>query len=576
MKKILKLFAAIIVMTGVLILAACGGSSGIKGKLSVDAKRDSLEVTVDFEENNKLSDGSTTISVKLYNADDTYNSTQGVKLADGAIQGTCKFSNLKSETEYTLKLYVSIKGIEEEIDVLETKTKNDGSDDGSAISITDLDGLKNMKNDATAYYKLENDIDVNNTAISIFTSSNSPFKGSFDGNNKTIKNLKLTPVQYTGLFGITNEATIKNVTLENVTIEITASIGNSLVYMGSLVGLAENTTIENVTVKNLSFTNKADRLFSSSSAKAHVGGLVGQIKTSSSLDSKISNCKVLDSTINLIDVKGGSTTTQKTYIYLGLFAGHVTGSTLVEKSNASGNIELALNLHQKCKLGVGGFVGSLSSEKRIASCYTDCTIKATKSGSNTNGEVSIGGLVGVNSIDGKCNINDAFAIADIILLGSKEEDKANSTKFAEKLYVGGILGNLAHRSSEGIKNTIYKAKDKGIDITCKITATEETVDNTVKTEYNTMVSNTIANVVLSYDSTINEKIENVYSLSDAVTFDITAEVSRKVENEKDEIQAIEDIDAVIATIKKASSVDAEAGKYLSEDLQKVLNPTTGE
>lgn len=577
MKKIIKFFAAVIFMAGMFILAACGGSSGIKGEMSVVAKRDSLEVTCEFEENSKLSDGSTTVSVKLYNADDTYNSTQSVKLDEGAISGTCTFSNLKSETEYTLKLYVSISGIEEEISTLETATKNDGANDGSAISITDVDGLKNMKNDATAYYKLENDIDVNNAALSIFTSSSSAFKGNFDGNNKTIKNIKLSAVQYTGLFGYASSATIKNLTLENVTIEITSSIGNSTVCMGALVGYAENSTIENVTIKNLSFTNKDDKSFSSSSAKAYVGGLGGLIKTSQSLKSEVNNCKVLDSTINLTGVKGGSTTTNKTHLYSGLFAGQIMGSTSVANSSAAGDIEYTLNLYSKVNAGIGGFVGALSSDKKLKSCYADCTIKATKAGSNTNGTISIGGLVGLNPNDGQCNIEDALVIADITVLGGADLEKANTTKFADKLYVGGIIGNLSCRTT-GVKNVVYKAKEAGIKLTCKITATSETVDDVVETKYNTMVSNTV-NATLS-DSTIAEKLQSTYSLADSLSFDITAEVSRKVESDsgesKDEVQAIEDLESVKAAIVSASNIDANAATYLSENLQSVLNPATGE
>ena len=577
MKKIIKFFAAIIVMAGMFILAACTGSSGIKGEMSVEAKRDSLEVTCEFEENNKLSDGSTTVSVKLYNADDSYNSTQSVKLDEGAITGTCSFTNLKAKTEYTLKLYVSIKGIEEEISVLKTATKNDGAEDGTAIAIKSVDDLKNMKNDATAYYKLENDIDVDNTALSIFASSSSSFNGNFDGNNKVIKNIKLSAVQYTGLFGYASGATIKNLTLENVTIEITSNIGNSIVCMGALVGYAENSTFENVTIKNLSFTNKDDKSFSSSSAKACVGGLAGQIKTSQSLTSEIKNCKVLDSNIKLLGVKGGSTTTQKSHIYSGLFAGQITGSTSVANSYATGNIEYSLNLYSKVNAGIGGFVGALSSSKKVKSCYVDCVIKATKAGSNTNGNISLGGLVGLNSNDGQCNIEDSLAIADILVIGATDEAKANSTKFADKLYVGGLVGNLACRTT-GIKNCIYKAKEAGIKLTCKITATSETVDDVVETKYNTAVSNTV--IVRIADSSAAEKLQNVYALSDGLSFDITAEVTRKVESDsnepKDETQAIEDLESVILAITEKSNVDANAATYLSEELQKVLNPVTGE
>nr|WP_165359888.1 GLUG motif-containing protein [Parabacteroides goldsteinii] len=60
--------------------------------------------------------------------------------------------------------------------------------------------------------KLENDIDLNNQEWTPVGSGYSTFfKGTFDGNQHTIKNLKITSSYYIGLFGTINGATIKNV-----------------------------------------------------------------------------------------------------------------------------------------------------------------------------------------------------------------------------------------------------------------------------------------------------------------------------------------------------------------------------
>lgn len=91
------------------------------------------------------------------------------------------------------------------------------------------------------------------------------FRGTFDGNNHTISNLYINRPDETngiGLFGSTNEATIKNLGLINV--NFSGASGNGDVA-GGLIGGAQNTTIENTYV-----TGTVTTLGNSS-----VGGLVG-------------------------------------------------------------------------------------------------------------------------------------------------------------------------------------------------------------------------------------------------------------------------------------------------------------
>lgn len=110
---------------------------------------------------------------------------------------------------------------------------------------------------------LTNDIDLNNeewTPIGSMTKDHG-FCGNFDGNNKTIKNLKITQIQpdedgavYAGLFGLTEGTDaehnyIKNLTIENVNINSTGDMA------AALVGYAYYTDIEGITVKgNITIT----------------------------------------------------------------------------------------------------------------------------------------------------------------------------------------------------------------------------------------------------------------------------------------------------------------------------------
>ncbi|MCU6790497.1 S-layer homology domain-containing protein [Paenibacillus sp. WQ 127069] len=109
--------------------------------------------------------------------------------------------------------------------------------------------LNEVRNDLSAHYKLINDIDLD--ASSPFNqgqswvpigSASSPYKGTFDGDGHTIKNLRIvSTADNLGLFGVTDSAMIKNIGLLNVNIN-----SNAANKVGSLVGLAKVGDIFNV------------------------------------------------------------------------------------------------------------------------------------------------------------------------------------------------------------------------------------------------------------------------------------------------------------------------------------------
>jgi hypothetical protein len=67
------------------------------------------------------------------------------------------------------------------------------------------------------------------------------YRGTFDGNGKTITNLYINASQNNvGLFGYTMEGTIKNLTFEY------ANVTNTKTYTGILVGYANNSNLQNI------------------------------------------------------------------------------------------------------------------------------------------------------------------------------------------------------------------------------------------------------------------------------------------------------------------------------------------
>lgn len=157
---------------------------------------------------------------------------------------------------------------------------------------------------------LARDIDMKGRkfSLSFFT------KGKFEGNNHTISNFE---IDYTtnrndlvsfdnsdnniviGLFGLLNEATIRNVTFENVKVDVNTSFGQiNNIYVAPLSGSIIKSTIDNVKVINFdctysrlpsSFYQDGDR------SKPLVEGKLNIVDDKLSYadsESTITNCKV--------------------------------------------------------------------------------------------------------------------------------------------------------------------------------------------------------------------------------------------------------------------------------------------
>ena len=185
------------------------------------------------------------------------------------------------------------------------------------ISTADqLAGLRYLVNNGTDFkgitINLENDIDLNsvewipigtytdavkNDESSVFSSNETAyngFKGTFDGNNHTIKNLYAkgsTMYNYAigggfkGLFGILESgSTIKNLTIENVNIQANGMVGAIAGYIPSAFDSTEPVTIENIDVIG-NITIKS--LF-------NVGGIIGRSESGSSIN--IKKCNVSGAT----------------------------------------------------------------------------------------------------------------------------------------------------------------------------------------------------------------------------------------------------------------------------------------
>lgn len=216
--------------------------------------------------------------------------------------------------------------------------------DENTFAVSTVEGLQwfaEQVNNGENYFEgktivLANDIDLNNvewTPIGSATKDHG-FMGNFDGNNKTIKNLKITTLTpdadgyvYAGLFGVTegvdqkNSNFVKNLTIENVTIESEGHIAAAAIAYPYYT-IVENITVKGdinikgrdyvsgvlaytrrcVEVKNLTIEGNARSVIEGNMT---VGGVISDIQMNGGLTADYSNFKASGLTIKATKSVGG-------------------------------------------------------------------------------------------------------------------------------------------------------------------------------------------------------------------------------------------------------------------------------
>lgn len=246
--------------------------------------------------------------------------------------------------------------------------------------------LANITADLQAYYKLGNDINLENIEnwVPIGTSTK-PFTGTLDGEGYTIRNMKIeNRSSYLGLFGYTDGSTITNLKLNNYNI---ASEGSGNNYIGALVGYNQGNVI------NVSTSGTITIKYSSN----YVGGLVGYHK-SNKISTEINKC-CTEGTFNknisnrtgnyvggLVGLFEGKSSTYpatlsnsysnvdiKAYNYVGGLIGKLGKYTTIQYSYMTGNID-------KSSYGGGLIAQAETSNITVTNCYWD----KEKSGQTTS------------------------------------------------------------------------------------------------------------------------------------------------------------------------------------------------
>lgn len=295
-------------------------------------------------------------------------------------------------------------------------------------------------NNASVYYRLEANIDLNYFPFKGIGVGGNPFKANFDGNNCTISNFVYgTPETIDtiniGLFNYAEQGVIKNLTVSNATLSPRVQgSSNTTINCGIVCGwLTNNATLQNVKVTASSLNLSLYLNF----VQVFLGGIVG--KTFNYADVIGSSCEGSSITANLTTAVS---TIEK--LHIGLISGTVQSYASI--LNCSTDDQNNLTYTQSASglnipTYIGGIAGSVFIESYIKQSYSNFKNLSLTTGINTKNY--IGGIVG--------NIKESF-VQDCYAKNNLFKDAVNASTFESSVsYVGGLIGYADATNNLGSK-----------------------------------------------------------------------------------------------------------------------------
>ena len=234
------------------------------------------------------------------------------------------------------------------------------------------------------YFKLGDDIDCTGKTdfepIGIEGNVNSlaiNFKGTFDGNNKTIKNLSITGVEgeNVGLFRCLDGGTITQLTLDGCTI----IGGNSSSVIGGIVGYVSNNGTNNGTVNECIVQNNSSISSNTSSQNPTVGGIVGYLDSGT-----ITNCIFQNSHVNAESSLGGAVSSPN--VNAGGIVGKASGTVSNCQVKGTAEISAIYSVAEKENTKAGAIIGDNMRATLSENAY-DYSVK-TKVQNSTSTELT--------------------------------------------------------------------------------------------------------------------------------------------------------------------------------------------
>lgn len=349
-----------------------------------------------------------------------------------------KFSNLTSETEYTMEIQATV-GRE----TLTVETYTFMTLAQSSLDIETPEDFLAMSNNRSGNYVLKNDIDF--SGIEFVTPFTSSFIGSFEGNGFTLSNIIITESRlYNGVFGYISSGKVKNVVIDNLQIgSAEAPIQtSSSTKTGFLTGYQASSlsVIENVTIKNSNLY-----LESASSTYVYVGGIAGEAR------GRIENVTIENSAITL-------TSTSNAIVRLGGGIGYGYESLVSSKLNIHVDLtysleaEISTRSDRSFSMYIGGLVGDVDPQATQAGLLTEMIYSGdivlssidynTNENDTSNYSLYVGGAFGVINR----GFDQMYVDANISLIVDPIDVANNVT---QTLRFGGFAGlvNTYHEAS---------------------------------------------------------------------------------------------------------------------------------
>ncbi len=225
----------------------------------------------------------------------------------------------------------------------------------------------------TSYYKQTIDLDASSITEGLnIGSTEFPFKGTYDGNGKKISN-------NIGLFGIIEDATIKNVKLENCKLDSQSDIGGLICTYS----------------KGISKIEHCGCSFNEIEIQKTLGGICAEV-VSGSLN--IEGCKVSGNKLKILSKDGGN--------YNGGLIGKINNGSIANIKDSyitlSGNMTQAGANNSNPTAPIGDCIGGIcgindNGTLNIERCYTNLKLQGGKNAKTFGGIITGKGEATINS-----------------------------------------------------------------------------------------------------------------------------------------------------------------------------------
>ena len=265
---------------------------------------------------------------------------------------------------------------------------------------------------------LMNDIDC--STISQWTPRT--FKGTFDGNGKTIDNLVIENAGEASFFAKVDSGVVKNLTFgTGCSFTATAATSGKRIYAASLTAVATGTaTFTNV-------INKGAVKTSESAAGGSSGNYLGGLCSSFQGTGTVSGCENYGNVTFMANPEA--------WVNCGGLFGEITKAAVIKDCSNHGYIQVSATNKNNKTLNIAGIAGG-ANVAAFDSCVNNGTIEANVSGANT-GEINIAGIIG---------IDNAGVLGDV----TRCENRGNLTNnsAAGNVRMGGFIGCIKGYASD--------------------------------------------------------------------------------------------------------------------------------